>query len=44
MLQKTAGIDDMVTSIVYGEEKDAIADMMDEIAVERKIDAFRRDA
>jgi len=41
---KTAGIDDVFTSIVYGKEKDAIADKMDEIAEERKSEKFRRDA
>ena len=41
---KTAGIDDVITSIVYGKEKDAIADIMDEIGVERKSEGFRRDA
>jgi len=41
---KTAGIDDILTLIVYGEEKDAIADKMDAIAEERKIENFKRDA
>jgi uncharacterized ferredoxin-like protein len=41
---KTAGVDDVLTSIVYGEEKDIIADKMDEIGEERKIEGFRRDA
>ncbi|MGC8998523.1 MAG: ferredoxin domain-containing protein [Candidatus Bathyarchaeia archaeon] len=41
---KTAGIDDILTMIVYGEEKDAIAEKMEEIAEQRKIDGFKRDA
>ncbi|MBS7608606.1 hypothetical protein KEJ52_05365 [Candidatus Bathyarchaeota archaeon] len=41
---KTAGIDDILTLVVYGEEKDAIAEKMNEIAEERKIDGFKRDA
>ena len=41
---KTAGVDDIFTSIVYGKEKDAIADKMDEMAEERKIKGFSRDA
>lgn len=41
---KTAGIDDIMTSIIYGEEKDTIASKMEEIAEERKIEGFRRDA
>ena len=41
---KTAGIDDVLTSIVMGEEKEIIADKMDEIANERKMESFRRDA
>jgi uncharacterized ferredoxin-like protein len=41
---KTAGIDDILTLIVYGQEKDAIAGKMEEIAEERKIEGFKRDA
>jgi uncharacterized ferredoxin-like protein len=41
---KSAGIDDVLTIIVHGEEKDAIAGKMEEIAGERKIERFRRDA
>jgi uncharacterized ferredoxin-like protein len=41
---KSAGIDDVLTVIVYGKEKDAVANKMDEIAEERKIQQFRRDA
>jgi uncharacterized ferredoxin-like protein len=41
---KTAGVDDIVTLIVYGNEKDTIAEKMEEIAVERKIEGFKRDA
>jgi uncharacterized ferredoxin-like protein len=41
---KSGGIDDILTLIVYGEEKDAIADGMDVIAEQRKIEGFKRDA
>jgi len=41
---KTAGIDDVLTLIVYGEEKDAVAEKMEKIAEERKIEEFNRDA
>jgi len=41
---KSAGIDDILTLIAYGEEKDEIADKMEEIAEQRKSDGFRRDA
>jgi len=41
---KTAGIDDILTLIVHGEEKDAIAEKMNEIAEQRNIDGFKRDA
>jgi len=41
---KTAGIDDIQTLIVYGEEKVAIAKKMEEIAEQRRIDGFKRDA
>ena len=41
---KTAGVDDVVTVIVYGAEKDAVAGKMEEIAEERKIEGFKRDA
>jgi uncharacterized ferredoxin-like protein len=41
---KTAGIDDVLTSIVYGPEKNLIADEMEEIGEERKIEGFGRDA
>jgi uncharacterized ferredoxin-like protein len=41
---KTAGIDDVMTLIVYGEDKDAIARKMDEIGEKRKIEGFKRDA
>jgi uncharacterized ferredoxin-like protein len=40
---KTAGVDDILTSIVYGKEKDLIADEMDKIAEKMKIEGFRRD-
>jgi len=41
---KSAGIDDVLTIIVYGEEKDTIARKMEEMAEERKTEGFRRDA
>jgi len=41
---KTAGVDDIMTLIVYGKEKEAIAHKMEEIAEERKIGGFSRDA
>jgi uncharacterized ferredoxin-like protein len=41
---KTAGVDDILTSIVYGREKDRIAEKMEEIGVERKSKGFKRDA
>jgi len=41
---KSAGIDDVLAIIVHGEEKDAIARKMEEMAEERKIEGFRRDA
>lgn len=41
---KSAGIDDILTLIVYGKEKDVIADKMELIAEDRKLDGFKRDA
>jgi len=41
---KTAGIDDILTLIVYNKKKDAIAKKMEEIAEELKSESFRRDA
>lgn len=41
---KAGGVDDVLTLIVHGAEKDAIADKMDETAEERKIERFKRDA
>jgi uncharacterized ferredoxin-like protein len=41
---KTAGVDDVVSLIVYGSEKNAIAEKMEEIAVDQKLESFRRDA
>jgi uncharacterized ferredoxin-like protein len=41
---KSAGIDDILTLTIYGKEKDEIADKMEEIAEQRKAEAFRRDA
>jgi uncharacterized ferredoxin-like protein len=41
---KSAGIDDVLTIIVHGDEKDAMARKMEEMAEERKSEGFRRDA
>lgn len=41
---KTTGVDDILTLIVYGEEKDRIVNKMEKIAEERKIEGFKRDA
>jgi uncharacterized ferredoxin-like protein len=41
---KSGGIDDIVTMIVCGEEKDAIAEEMERTAEERSLEGFRRDA
>ena len=41
---KTAGVDDILTSIVYGPEKDLIADKMEEMSIERGLKGFKRDA
>ncbi|MDH7563930.1 MAG: DUF2148 domain-containing protein [Candidatus Bathyarchaeota archaeon] len=41
---KSAGIDDILTLIVHGKEKDAIAEKMEEIAEKRNSEGFRRDA
>ncbi len=41
---KSGGVDDVLTAIALGKEKDSIADEMDKIAEERKIAGFKRDA
>jgi len=41
---KTGGVDDIVTSLVDGEELEQIAKAMDTIGEERGIDGFHRDA
>jgi uncharacterized ferredoxin-like protein len=41
---KTVGVDDVLCLIVYGKEKDVIADKMDEVGADRKIEGFKRDA
>ena len=41
---KTVGIDDVLTLIIYGGEKENIAKKMEEIGEERKIEGFKRDA
>nr|MDO8100671.1 DUF2148 domain-containing protein [Candidatus Njordarchaeota archaeon] len=41
---KSGGIDDIVMSLVFGEEKETLAAEMDKLANERKISQFSRDA
>lgn len=41
---KSGGVDDILTAIVIGEEKDSLASEMEKIAEERGIGGFRRDA
>lgn len=41
---KTGGVDDIVSLIVYGTDKNAIAQKMEEIGEERKAEGFKRDA
>jgi len=41
---KSHGIDDILTAIVVGKEKEALAEDMDKMAEERKIEEFKRDA
>jgi uncharacterized ferredoxin-like protein len=41
---KSGGIDDVLTLIVCGEKKDAIADEMERMAEERNLEGFNRDA
>jgi len=41
---KSGGIDDILTLILYGREKEAVANKMDEIAEERRNEGFKRDA
>ncbi len=41
---KSGGVDDIVTMIVHGKEKDDIARKMEEIGEERKSEGFLRDA
>ena len=41
---KTGGVDDVLTAIVYGEEKERLAAEMEKIAEERQISGFSRDA
>jgi len=41
---KSGGIDDILTAIVLGKEKELLADEMGKIAEERKISGFKRDA
>ncbi|MFH1486222.1 MAG: DUF2148 domain-containing protein [Chloroflexota bacterium] len=40
---KSRGADDILTALVYGEEKEAIAAEMDKVASERNIEGFKRD-
>lgn len=41
---KSAGIDDIMASVIYGQEKGAIAEEMEKIGENRGIENFRRDA
>ena len=41
---KSGGVDDIVTLVVCGEKKDAIAEEMERIGEERQLDWFKRDA
>lgn len=41
---KSAGIDDILASVIYGPEKDAVAEEMENIGENRGIENFRRDA
>ena len=41
---KSGGVDDILTAIILGKEKDDLAREMDRIAEERKISGFNRDA
>ena len=41
---KSGGVDDVLTLIVDGKEKEALAEEMEKIAEERKISGFKRDA
>jgi uncharacterized ferredoxin-like protein len=41
---KSGGIDDILTQIISGKEKDAIADKMEQIGEKRKLEGFKRDA
>jgi len=41
---KSGGIDDVLTLILHGKEKDSIAEQMEEIAEKRKSEGFGRDA
>jgi len=40
---KSGGVDDVLTAIVYGNEKDSLAKEMEKIAEERKNEGFKRD-
>jgi len=41
---KSGGIDDILTALVYGKEKDAISNKMEQMAEQRKLEGFKRDA
>lgn len=41
---KSGGVDDILTEIVYGPEKESLAKEMDKMAEERNIGIFKRDA
>lgn len=40
---KSGGVDDILTAIVYGTEKESLAAEMDKVAEERKNEGFKRD-
>lgn len=41
---KSGGVDDVLTLVVFGAQKDAIVKQMEQIGEERKLDGFKRDA
>ena len=41
---KSGGVDDILTAVIYGAEKETVASEMDKIANERNIKGFKRDA
>jgi uncharacterized ferredoxin-like protein len=41
---KSGGVDDILTALIFGAEKNSLAAEMEKIAEERKLDRFRRDS